>query len=164
MPQKSKNFGVTNHNPVDVHVGKQIKQARILSGMTQTDLADALKVTFQQVQKYERGANRVSASRLWDLSQILKVEIGFFFDNMNDQTKNASPRLHREDTHQLPEDLSFLSKDPIERRESLELLRHYYLIKSPTLRKKMARFIKSASKDIGKDKGKDIDEMSQENA
>lgn len=156
MPQKSKHYGITNHNPVDLHVGKQIKQARILNGMTQTDLADALKVTFQQVQKYERGANRVSASRLWDLSQILQVEIGFFFDNMNEQTKKASPRLHREDPHQLPEDLSFLSRDPIERRESLELLRHYYLIKSPSLRKKMVRFIKSA--------GKDVDELTQEKA
>lgn len=164
MPQKSNNYGVTNHNPVDLHVGKQIKQARILSGMTQTHLADALKVTFQQVQKYERGANRVSASRLWDLSQIFKVEIGFFFDNMNDQTKNASPRLHQDNANQMPEDLSFLSKDPIERRESLELLRHYYLIKSPTLRKKMARFIKFASKDTDKDMDKDIDELSQENA
>ena len=156
MSEKSKNFGITNHNPVDRHVGKQIKQARILKGMTQTVLADALKVTFQQVQKYERGANRVSASRLWDLSQILQVEIGFFFQDMNDETKKLSPRLHQDNAQGLPEDLSFLSKDPIERRESLELLRHYYLIKSPAIRKKMTRFIKSASQDN--------DELSEENA
>lgn len=155
MAEKTKNFGVTNHNPVDIHVGKQIKQARILQGMTQTDLANALKITFQQVQKYERGANRVSASRLWDLSQILDVEIGFFFENMKDETKKASPRLHQDQARDLPDDLAFLPIDPIERRQSLELLRRYYLIKSPPLRKKMIQMIKTASlseDDLSQDK------------
>ena len=147
MPKPSQNFGVTNHNPVDIHVGQQIRRARILLGLTQTGLAKALNVTFQQVQKYERGANRVSASRLWDLSQILNVEIGFFFDTMNDATKNASPRLRRPEPAGLPEDLAFLPKDPVERRQSLEILRSYYLIKSPHIRKKMAGMIKSASQE-----------------
>ena len=145
--EPTKNYGVTNHNPVDIHVGRQIKHARVLQGMTQTELAHALKVTFQQVQKYERGANRVSASRLWDLSQILHVDVAFFFENMKDETKKASPRLHHDAARDLPEDMTFLPKDPVERRESLELLRRYYLIKSPAIRKKMAQMIKSASLD-----------------
>ena len=72
--------GITNNNAVDIHVGKQIRLRRNFLGMTQQDLARRLDVTFQQVQKYERGANRVSASRLWDISQIMKTEISYFFD------------------------------------------------------------------------------------
>ena len=147
IPSSSKNHGITNHNPVDIHVGKQIRHARILIGWTQTQLADALKVTFQQVQKYERGANRVSASRLWDLSQILGVEVGFFFDGMKDETIAASPRLIQSAPSRLPRDMADLLADPIERRETLELLRSYYLIKSPHLRKKMSKMIKSATDD-----------------
>ena len=74
-----KNFRITNNNAVDVHVGKRIRLRRTLLGMSQEQLGGALELTFQQVQKYERGANRVSASRLWDISQILDVKISYFF-------------------------------------------------------------------------------------
>jgi transcriptional regulator with XRE-family HTH domain len=67
-------------HPVDVHVGARIRQRRFLLGMTQQVLAARLGVTFQQVQKYEVGANRVSASRLWDIARLLDVPIGFFFE------------------------------------------------------------------------------------
>lgn len=65
--------------PVDVHVGKRIRQMRVTSGMSQTELADQLGLTFQQLQKYESGANRCSASRLWDIAQALDQEISWFF-------------------------------------------------------------------------------------
>ena len=81
-----KNFRVTNNNAVDVHVGKRVRLRRTLLGMSQEQLGAALDITFQQVQKYERGANRVSASRLWDISQILDVKISYFFDDMTDDT------------------------------------------------------------------------------
>jgi len=68
LPAPSPRDGVTNHNPVDIHVGKRIREARVLVGFSQTQLAEAMQITFQQVQKYERGANRVSASRLWDMA------------------------------------------------------------------------------------------------
>ena len=65
---KSRNFRVTNNNAVDKHVGKRVRLRRTLLGMSQEQLGTALNITFQQVQKYERGANRISASRLWDIS------------------------------------------------------------------------------------------------
>jgi len=146
----SSRYGVTNHNPVDGHVGKRIRQARVLAGLTQTQLADALQITFQQVQKYERGANRVSASRLWDMAQVMGVEIGFFFDQMPSSVQQSSPRLHQKTKlDDSLEDSLTLAKDPIIRRESLELLRSYYLIKSPHLRKKIVKMIKSAGDDTG---------------
>ena len=69
--QVERNFRVTNNNAIDMHVGKRIRLRRTLLGMSQEQLGSELDITFQQVQKYERGANRVSASRLWDISQIL---------------------------------------------------------------------------------------------
>ena len=87
-----KNFRVTNNNAVDVHVGKRVRLRRTLLGMSQEQLGASLNITFQQVQKYERGANRISASRLWDISQILDVQIRYFFDDMTDDTIRSSPR------------------------------------------------------------------------
>ncbi|HIC80951.1 MAG TPA: XRE family transcriptional regulator, partial [Kiloniellaceae bacterium] len=69
-------------NPVDVHVGGRVRLRRTLLGMSQEKLGEAIGLTFQQVQKYERGANRVGASRLFDLSRVLDVPVGFFFDEM----------------------------------------------------------------------------------
>ena len=88
-----KNFRVTNNNAVDVHVGKRVRLRRTLLGMSQEQLGASLNITFQQVQKYERGANRISASRLWDISRILVVQISYFFDDMTDDTMRLSPCL-----------------------------------------------------------------------
>lgn len=74
--------------PVDVHVGNRIRLRRTLLGLSQEKLGEALGLTFQQIQKYERGANRVGASRLYDLARVLDVPIGFFFDDMQDGTPN----------------------------------------------------------------------------
>src|ERR1700744_4827409 len=71
-------------SPIDVHVGTRIRLRRTLLGMSQERLGEALGLTFQQVQKYERGVNRVGASRLFDLSRVLDVPISFFFDDMPD--------------------------------------------------------------------------------
>src|SRR6516225_2063372 len=71
-------------SPIDVHVGSRIRLRRTLLGMSQERLGEALGLTFQQVQKYERGVNRVGASRLFDLSRVLDVPISFFFDDMPD--------------------------------------------------------------------------------
>ena len=77
-----RNFRITNNNAIDMHVGKRVRLRRTLLGMSQEQLGAEPNVTFQQVQKYERGANRISASRLWDISQILDVPISYFFGNM----------------------------------------------------------------------------------
>ena len=69
-------------NPVDVHVGARVKLRRILLGMSQTALGNPVGLTFQQIQKYERGANRIGASRVYEFSRILEVPVSFFFDDM----------------------------------------------------------------------------------
>ncbi len=82
-------------NPVDVHVGAQLLVRRTLLGMSQTTLGDAIGLTFQQVQKYERGSNRISASRLFDMSLILDVPIEYFFDDMPAAVAACSPPRSR---------------------------------------------------------------------
>ena len=83
---------ITNNNAIDLHVGKRLRLRRTLLGMSQEQLGAELNITFQQVQKYERGANRISASRLWDMSQILDVPVSYFFDHMSETTMRSSPR------------------------------------------------------------------------
>ena len=100
-------------HPVDVHVGKQIRHRRWLTGMTQQQLAEAVGIKFQQIQKYETGANRVSASRLWDIAEALEVDVAFFFDGL--------ARVEHEGGTALPADI-------IADKEALDLVRSYYAI------------------------------------
>lgn len=79
-------------NPIDVHVGIQLKKRRILLGLSQERLADELGITFQQVQKYEKGYNRIGASRLWDLAQVLGVSVAYFYEDLDENSRNKSPR------------------------------------------------------------------------
>ena len=76
-------------NPVDLHVGGRVRMRRKLLGVSQEHLADSLGLTFQQVQKYERGANRVSASKLYEIARTLQVPVSFFFDGLADPTSGS---------------------------------------------------------------------------
>jgi transcriptional regulator with XRE-family HTH domain len=134
-------------NPIDVHVGNRIRTRRTLSGMSQTTLAEAIGLTFQQVQKYERGTNRVSSSRLYDLSRVLGVPIKFFFDDMDVAVEAQSPGQLQGARPEAPE----LSADPTAKRETLELVRAYYRITDPAVRRRftdMVRSIGRAESDI----------------
>ncbi|MBY5988100.1 transcriptional repressor DicA [Roseovarius sp. THAF27] len=102
-------------HPVDVHVGKRIRHRRWLVGMTQQQLAESVGIKFQQIQKYETGANRVSASRLWDIADALDVEVSFFFDGI-DHDGDA-----RNESDMIPADL-------LGDKEALDLIRSYYAI------------------------------------
>lgn len=102
-------------HPVDVHVGKRIRHRRWTMGTTQQQLADAVGIKFQQIQKYETGANRVSASRLWDIASALQVPVSFFFEGM--EGADAAEALP-----------SGMPGDLLSDREALELLRSYYSI------------------------------------
>ncbi len=88
-------------NPVDVHVGKRVRERRVSLGMTQTDLGEYLRLTFQQIQKYERGANRISASKLWALSDYLKVSVEWFFDGLEKAGKGKKDVSTGPEAHQL---------------------------------------------------------------
>ncbi|MGA0310954.1 MAG: helix-turn-helix domain-containing protein [Candidatus Puniceispirillaceae bacterium] len=137
-----RNFRITNNNAIDMHVGKRVRLRRTLLGMSQEQLGAELNITFQQVQKYERGANRISASRLWDISQILDVPISYFFNDMSENTMRSSPRwVSRGDV--MDAMTSQPLKDPMARRETLELVRAYYTIEKPAVRKRIAEMVKS---------------------
>ena len=85
-------------NPIDVHVGQRLRQRRVLAGLSQEKLARMVGITFQQVQKYERGANRIGASRLFDLSRVLDVPVGFFFEEMTPEFAAGFMARMRPDT------------------------------------------------------------------
>ena len=137
-----RNFRITNNNAIDMHVGKRVRLRRTLLGMSQEQLGTELNITFQQVQKYERGANRISASSLWDIGQILDVPISYFFDDMSQDTMKSSPRRigrGREVINQHGDQM----RDPMARRETLELVRTYYTIEKPIVRKRISEMVKS---------------------
>jgi len=79
-------------HPVDIHVGQRIRLRRILLNTTQQKLSDQVGVKFQQVQKYETGVNRVSASRLWDIAKVLDVPVSFFFEGLDVQNQSGTAK------------------------------------------------------------------------
>ena len=117
-------------NPIDIHVGKRIRMRRNLLGWSQEKLGDLLGLTFQQVQKYEKGLNRVSASRLWDFSVVLETPISFFYDDMDKTVAKQSPRMfsNPEAETSLNEEMEVFNADPMRKQETLELVRAYYKI------------------------------------
>ena len=131
-------------NAVDVHVGQRLRLRRTLLGLSQEKLGEALGLTFQQIQKYERGTNRIGASRLYDLSRVLDIDIGYFFDEMTDEVSHRSPGQIRGMAAE-GEELPF-QKDPMARRETLELVRAYYKIEETTVRKRLLDMAKTLGK------------------
>jgi transcriptional regulator with XRE-family HTH domain len=129
-------------SPIDVHVGSRIRLRRTLLGMSQERLGDQLGLTFQQVQKYERGVNRVGASRLFDLSRVLDVPISFFFDDLPDGLAGGAAGASRR-AQGAGEGHDPFGDDTLSRRETLELVRAYYRINDPAIRKRVFELIKS---------------------
>ena len=128
-------------SPIDVHVGSRVRLRRTLMGMSQEKLGEALGLTFQQVQKYERGINRIGASRLFDLARVLDVPIGFFFDDMPDAMGGNGMGTRRMAGFAESED--GFEDDTLHRRETLELVRAYYRISDPAVRKRVFDLIKA---------------------
>jgi len=100
---------------VDVHVGKRIRQRRWMNGTTQQQLAEAVGIKFQQIQKYETGMNRVSASRLWDIAHVLGVPVSFFFEGLDASDQSGIAQ-------------GDVPGDVLTDKEALDLLRSYYAI------------------------------------
>lgn len=106
-------------HPVDVHVGRRVRHRRWMVGMTQQQLGDIVGIKFQQIQKYETGMNRISASRLWDIAQALDVSISFFFEGFDSE----------EGTVETPAAVADIQRgDLLADKEALELVRSYYAI------------------------------------
>ncbi|MBF0247043.1 MAG: helix-turn-helix transcriptional regulator [Alphaproteobacteria bacterium] len=121
----------THPHPIDIHVGSRLRERRIAAGVTQEGLAEALAVTFQQVQKYERGANRISASKLWEAARRLQVQPSYFFEEMPDDLNEAA--------------LSALKDDPLHKRESLELVRYFQDIEDKAIKRLIYSLVKTIS-------------------
>jgi len=134
-------------NPVDVHVGSRIRQRRTLLGLSQERLGDAVGLTFQQIQKYEKGSNRVGASRLYQFSEILDVGVSYFFEDMPDEIKS---RQGAYEAGLRDQDQESLASDPMVRRETLELVRYYYRIIDPNVRHNVFELTKTLARGGGK--------------
>ncbi len=103
---------MSDKHRVDIHVGKRVRQRRWMIGMTQQRLADKVGIKFQQIQKYETGANRVSASRLWDMAEAMEVPVSFFFEGLASKHAAGDAAMG----------------DVLADKEAAELLRFYYVI------------------------------------
>lgn len=132
--------GRVGPNPIDIHVGQRVRLRRTLLGMSQEKLGSALGLTFQQIQKYERGSNRIGASRLYDMSQVLDVPVSFFYDDMTSQLADHA----NNSTQGFGEsDMPSFDPDPMAKRETLELVRAYYRISDESVRKRIFELAKS---------------------
>jgi transcriptional regulator with XRE-family HTH domain len=139
-------------NPIDVHVGRRLRLRRTLLGMSQERLGELLGLTFQQIQKYERGVNRIGSSRLYEIGQILDIPVSFFFDDMPEEGRQhagaggANPFRGATAPSGLAEERAGFEHQappptepdlPLDKRETLELVRAYYRITDPAVRKRL---------------------------
>jgi transcriptional regulator with XRE-family HTH domain len=133
-------------HPVDVYVGSRVRLRRTLLGMSQQKLAEAIGLTFQQVQKYEKGANRIGSSRLYQMSKVLDVAIAYFFEEFRGPASIRQPGLAEAPP-------VGYRHDPLVRRETLELVRAYYKITNPSVRKRLFDLTKSLAEISDQDAG-----------
>ena len=129
---------------VDVHVGTRVRQRRTLLAMSQTKLGDAVGLTFQQIQKYERGSNRIGSSRLFEFAKVLDVPVSYFFDEMPANALSGRPMSGRGRKGFGEAGTPFEhEKDPLIKRETLELVRAYYKIREDRIRKRIFEMVKA---------------------
>lgn len=140
---------------IDAHVGSRVRLRRMLIGMSQEKLGELLGLTFQQVQKYEKGANRIGASRLYDISQILAVPVSYFFDDVSEEVATQHRSMsgrgtgasfhgngHYKDLESGPHMMEFVSS-----AEGFQLIRAYTKITDPRVRKRVLDLVKSLTGD-----------------
>ena len=121
-------------DPIDIHVGQRLKARRVGLNITQSQIGKALEVTFQQIQKYENGSNRIGASNLYRLAQALNVDIFYFFENAPSTTKAKSLS---------DQPASGFKHDPMTQPESIKLVHNYFRIASPGVRGRIFQLVKS---------------------
>ena len=123
-------------HPVDVHVGKRVRHRRWMLGVTQQQLGEKVGIKFQQIQKYETGMNRISASRLWDIAEALDVPVSFFFEGYEKEGMSSGTN----------ENGDMAQGDLLSDKEALDLVRSYYAIPENQRRKlfDLARVLSSS--------------------
>jgi transcriptional regulator with XRE-family HTH domain len=133
-------------DPIDIHVGKRIKLRRTLVHISQEQLAGDIGVTFQQVQKYESGHNRVSASRLFDISRVLNCPISYFFEDIGPETTGVRTTPAARSPDDMAEEAAEFDSDPMQRTETLELVRAYWRLHNAELRRNVLELLANISK------------------
>jgi transcriptional regulator with XRE-family HTH domain len=128
-------------NPIDVHVGSRIRLRRVLINMSQEKLGEQLGITFQQVQKYEKGTNRVGASRLYRISQVLGVPVSFFFEDIAGETQSGSGFSETQSERFV---VDFISS-----AEGLQLNKAFLRISDPRVRRKVVELVQAVCDDTG---------------
>lgn len=128
-------------HPVDIHVGRRLRSRRTILGMSQEEIGQAVGITFQQVQKYERGLNRIGSSRLFEFSCLLGVNVSYFFEDLSKDSEGN----FTSNNSALAEDTVNFEHEQLNNKEVLTLVRAYYGIKDATVRKKIMSLIKTLS-------------------
>lgn len=131
-------------HPVDIYVGKRLRMRRVMLGLSQEAVGKAIGVTFQQIQKYERGANRMGSSRLYDFSEILNVSPSYFFEGYEEE---AGIAVAQKAAGFGEEDVPF-EHEKLTSRETLEVMRAYYSIRDSKVRKKMLDLMRSLGEEV----------------
>lgn len=134
-------------HPVDVNVGKRIKMRRCMIGLSQEKLAEEIGLTFQQIQKYERAVNRVSASKLYDFSKALGVPVNYFYQGLDEEKNRQGLSDNGQDDFDNNENLS---EDKLSSKETFDLLREYYSINNPQKRRDLFNIIKTFAENMRK--------------
>ncbi len=130
-------------DPIDVHVGQRLRQRRMLVGMSQEKLGESVGLTFQQIQKYERGTNRMGASRIFRFAQILGVPVSYFYDEMASAIVANHPAAGFAESKQKALEDDMPQDDLLQRRETLDLIRAFYKITDQKQRRKVLELIKA---------------------
>jgi transcriptional regulator with XRE-family HTH domain len=131
-------------HPVDIHVGARLRQRRNLVGLSQIKLSESVGLTFQQIQKYERGTNRISSSRLYEFAKVLAVPVSYFFDEMPSNALSGRPLLgHGRKGFGEASSPFKQEKDPLSKRETLELVRAYNKIDKERVRDSIFAAVKA---------------------
>jgi transcriptional regulator with XRE-family HTH domain len=127
-------------HPVDVHVGSRVRMRRVLLGMSQEKLGENLGLTFQQVQKYEKGSNRIGASRLWEIARSLDVPISFFYDGLQASLNRNSAGFEEVDSQDFVLDFVHSS-------EGLQLIKCFVQISDSRVRRSLVQMVRALSGD-----------------
>jgi transcriptional regulator with XRE-family HTH domain len=125
-------------DPIDKYVGSRVRARRVGLRISQTKLGEAIAVTFQQVQKYENGTNRIGASNMYRISKALGVEVAFFYEGVEDLGEEAVVNLDLSDIPQAP-----FKEDPMASREAIELMHNFYRVTDEDVRKRLSQFVKT---------------------
>ena len=126
-------------DPIDRYVGSRVRARRVGMRLSQTKLGDAILVTFQQVQKYENGTNRIGASNLYKISKALGVDVSFFFEGIPEFDEKGETIISSVAS-------AGMESDPMTSREAIELMHNYYRVQDENVRKRLSQFVKTLAR------------------